>query len=185
MQQEAEQQLLPPPLLFCLWSWELGSGKFSRGTRCITDVFPKGSPSAPSVTLLCKKRPWYISRKISALATASSAQSSGQFSNTCCAMSPAESLGLNRNSFVFPLTRMRRRFSLSEGIFRELIVDAGVVAMMIMMRRRRIQRPCFFFQIEIKGARTILRLCQEKVVKKKQTTNNNNTLFSFFNRREK
>lgn len=35
---------------------------------------------------------------------------SGQFSNTWCAMSPAESLGLNRNSFVLPLTRMRRRF---------------------------------------------------------------------------
>lgn len=34
----------------------------------------------------------------------------GQFSNTWWAMSPAESLGLNRNSFVFPLTRMRRRF---------------------------------------------------------------------------
>lgn len=35
---------------------------------------------------------------------------SGQFSKTWWAMSPAESLGLNRNSFVLPLTRMRRRF---------------------------------------------------------------------------
>lgn len=34
---------------------------------------------------------------------------SGQLSNTVCAMSPAESLGLNRNSFVFPLTRINRR----------------------------------------------------------------------------
>ncbi|CAB0028780.1 unnamed protein product [Trichogramma brassicae] len=54
---------------------ELGSGRFSRGTRCITVVFPNGRPRAPSVTLLCRKRPWYISRKISALATASSDQS--------------------------------------------------------------------------------------------------------------
>lgn len=54
---------------------EFGSGRFSRGTRCITVVFPKGSPSAPSVTLLCRKRPWYINRRISALATASSPQS--------------------------------------------------------------------------------------------------------------
>lgn len=35
---------------------------------------------------------------------------SGQLSKTCCAISPAESLGLKRNSFVFPLTRISRRF---------------------------------------------------------------------------
>lgn len=35
---------------------------------------------------------------------------SGQQSKTCCAISPADSFGLKRNSFVFPLTRMRRRF---------------------------------------------------------------------------
>jgi len=58
MQQDAEQQLLPPPLLFCRWSCELGSGRFSRGTRCMTVVLPNGKPRAPSVTLLCKKRPW-------------------------------------------------------------------------------------------------------------------------------
>lgn len=37
---------------------ELGSGKLSRGTKCITVVFPNGSPRAPKVTLQCKKRPW-------------------------------------------------------------------------------------------------------------------------------
>lgn len=42
--------------------------------------------------------------------TATTDSPSGQFSNTWCAISPAESLGLNRNSFVLPLTRMRRRF---------------------------------------------------------------------------
>lgn len=30
---------------------ELGSGKLSRGTKCITVVLPNGSPSAPKVTL--------------------------------------------------------------------------------------------------------------------------------------
>lgn len=35
---------------------------------------------------------------------------SGQLSNTCCAMSPADSLGLKRNSFVLPLTRISFRF---------------------------------------------------------------------------
>lgn len=34
---------------------------------------------------------------------------SGQLSKTCWAMSPAESLGLKRNSFVFPLTSINRR----------------------------------------------------------------------------
>jgi hypothetical protein len=34
---------------------------------------------------------------------------SGQLSKTCCAISPADSLGLNRNSLVLPLTRMSRR----------------------------------------------------------------------------
>lgn len=36
---------------------ELGSGKFSLGTRCITVVLPKGSPNAPNVTLLCRNLP--------------------------------------------------------------------------------------------------------------------------------
>lgn len=35
---------------------------------------------------------------------------SGQLSNTICAISPAESEGLNKNSFVLPLTSMRRKF---------------------------------------------------------------------------
>lgn len=35
---------------------------------------------------------------------------SGQLSNTVCAISPAESVGLNRNSFVLPLTSIKRKF---------------------------------------------------------------------------
>lgn len=35
---------------------------------------------------------------------------SGQLSNTVCAISPAESDGLNRNSFVLPLTSIKRKF---------------------------------------------------------------------------
>lgn len=58
MQHDAEQQLLEPPLLFCRWSWELGSGRCSRGTRCMTVVRPRGRPRAPRVTELCRKRPW-------------------------------------------------------------------------------------------------------------------------------
>lgn len=116
MQQEVEQQLLLPPLLFCLWSWEFGSGKFSLGTRCITVVLPNGKPRAPNVTLLWRNLPWYIKRKISAFATASWRQSSGQLSKTCCAISPADSLGLKRNSFVFPLTNISRKLILSAGI---------------------------------------------------------------------
>lgn len=54
---------------------ELGSGKFSRGTKCITVVFPHGNPNAPNVTLLCKNLPWYISLSISALETDSWHQS--------------------------------------------------------------------------------------------------------------
>lgn len=98
IQQLVEQHLLEPPLLFCRWSTkqketcrlayrthahrgdtllpcEFGSGKLSRGTKCITVVLPNGNPSAPNVTLQCRKRPWYISLKISALATASASQS--------------------------------------------------------------------------------------------------------------
>lgn len=55
--------------------WELGSGRLSRGTKCITVVLPSGNPSAPNVTLQCKNLPWYISLKISAFATASDSQS--------------------------------------------------------------------------------------------------------------
>lgn len=58
IQQLVEQHLLEPPLLFCRWSCEFGSGKLSRGTKCITVVLPKGNPSAPNVTLQCRKRPW-------------------------------------------------------------------------------------------------------------------------------
>lgn len=50
------------------WNWiccldeflpcEFGSGNVSRGTKCITVVLPKGSTSAPNVTLQCKNLPW-------------------------------------------------------------------------------------------------------------------------------
>lgn len=117
MEHAAVQQLDVPPLLFCRWSCEFGSGRFSLGTRCMTQVLPAGSPSAPSVTLPCRNRPWYISRRISALLTLSSLHSCGQLSKTNCAMSPALSLGLNRNSFVLPETSIRRRLILSCGMF--------------------------------------------------------------------
>ena len=42
--------------------------------------------------------------------TASSSHSEGQLSKTNCAISPALSLGLNKYSFVFPLTRINRKF---------------------------------------------------------------------------
>lgn len=58
MQQLVLQQPLLRSLLFWRWSCELGSGRFSRGTRCITVVLPRGSCSAPRVTLPCRKRPW-------------------------------------------------------------------------------------------------------------------------------
>jgi len=103
--------------VFFRWrsSCELGSGRLSRGTRCMTAVLPHGRPSAESVTLPCRKRPWYMRRRISALETASSFHSSGQLSKTYWAMSPALSLGEKRYSLVFPLTRISRRFILSAG----------------------------------------------------------------------
>lgn len=58
IQQLVEQHLLEPPLLFCRWSCEFGSGRLSRGTKCITVVLPNGSPNAPSVTLQCRNLPW-------------------------------------------------------------------------------------------------------------------------------
>lgn len=112
-----EQQLLRPLLLFCRWSWELGSGRVSRGTRCITDVRPGGRPNAPKVTFPCKNLPWYINRSISALETPSSFHSSGQLSKTNCAISDAESSGENRNSLVLPETSISLRFTLSIGMF--------------------------------------------------------------------
>jgi len=100
-------------------SWLDGSGRLSLGTRCITVVLPPGSPSADNVTFPWRNLPWYISLRISALDTASSSHSEGQLSKTNCAISPALSLGLNKYSFVFPLTRINRKFILSEGTFLE------------------------------------------------------------------
>ena len=58
------------PVFFLLRSsWLEGSGRLSLGTRCITVVFPAGSPSADSVTFPWRNRPWYINRRISALET--------------------------------------------------------------------------------------------------------------------
>jgi len=114
--------------VFLRWrsSWELGSGRLSRGTRCITAVLPQGRPRAERVTLPWRKRPWYISLRISALETASSRHSSGQLSKTFCAMSPALSLGEKRYSLVLPLTRMSRRLILSAGTLAE--PSTGMVA---------------------------------------------------------
>lgn len=70
-----------------------------------------------------------MSRNISAFATASSAQSSGQLSKTCWAMSPADSLGLNRNSFVLPLTNINFKLTLSVGMLLGLILGTvGILA---------------------------------------------------------
>lgn len=55
------------------------------------------------------------------LLTCSSSQSIGQLSYTCFAMSEAESLGENRNSFVFPLTKMRRKFIISAGTLLDIL----------------------------------------------------------------
>jgi len=108
------------PVFFLLRSsWLEGSGRLSLGTRCITVVFPAGSPSADNVTFPWRNRPWYINRRISALETDSSSHSGGQLSKTNCAISPALSLGLNRYSLVFPLTRINRKFILSWGTFLE------------------------------------------------------------------
>jgi len=108
------------PVFFLLRSsWLEGSGRLSLGTRCITVVFPAGRPRADSVTFPCRNRPWYINLRISALDTASSSHSGGQLSNTNWAMSPALSLGLNKYSLVFPLTRINRKFILSCGTFLE------------------------------------------------------------------
>lgn len=100
-------------------SWLDGSGRLSLGTRCITVVLPPGRPRADNVTFPWRNLPWYINLRISALDTASSSHSDGQLSKTNCAMSPALSLGLNKYSFVFPLTRINRKFILSEGTFLE------------------------------------------------------------------
>lgn len=56
--------------------------------------------------------------------TASSDHSWGQLSNTCWAISAAESFGLKANSLVLPLTKISRRFTLSDGI--RLLIAAGV-----------------------------------------------------------
>jgi len=44
-------------LVFFASSLELGSGRFSRVTRCITVVLPTGKLSAFNVTEPCKNRP--------------------------------------------------------------------------------------------------------------------------------
>lgn len=120
MEQESGPQQRDAAVFF-RWrsSCDEGSGRLSRGTRCMTAVFPVGRPRADRVTFPCKNRPWYINRRISALETASSLHSSGQLSKTYCAMSPALSLGANRYSRVFPLTRISRRFILSVGTLAE------------------------------------------------------------------
>ena len=65
----APQQRDPAVFFLLRSSWLEGSGRLSRGTRCITAVLPVGSPRAESVTFPCRNRPWYINRSISALET--------------------------------------------------------------------------------------------------------------------
>lgn len=55
------------------------------------------------------------------LLTCSSSQSMGQLSYTCFAMSEAESFGEKRNSFVFPLTKMRRKLIISAGTWLDIL----------------------------------------------------------------
>lgn len=103
------QQLLSVVFSLFLWPWELGSGRVSLATRCMTVVRPGGSFRAPRVTFPWRKRPWKIRRSILGLLTCSSSHPAGQLSNTCLAMSVAESFGEKVKSCVLPLTRIRRR----------------------------------------------------------------------------
>ena len=41
-----------------VFTYHLLKANLSRGTRCMTAVLPHGRPSAESVTLPCRKRPW-------------------------------------------------------------------------------------------------------------------------------
>lgn len=52
------QQLLSPVFSRFLWPCELGSGRVSLATKCITVVLPKGSFNAPRVTFPCRNLPW-------------------------------------------------------------------------------------------------------------------------------
>lgn len=81
----------------------------------MTVVRPGGSFKAPKVTLPCRNRPWKIRRRMLGLLTCSSSQPIGQLSKTCFAISVAESFGEKVKSCVFPLTRMRRRFTMSRS----------------------------------------------------------------------
>jgi len=117
MEQLALQQPVFCSFLFFLSPCWWGSGRESRGIKCITVVRPNGKARAPSVTLPCRNLPWYISLRTSARVTFSASHSSGQCSYTCLAISLALSLGLNKNSLVFPLTSISLRLILSGGIF--------------------------------------------------------------------
>lgn len=112
----SRQQLLSVVFSLFLWPWELGSGSVSLATKCMTVVRPGGSFKAPRVTLPCRKRPWKMRRRILGLLTCSSSHPKGQLSKTCLAMSVAESLGEKVKSCVFPLTRIRRRFTMSRSL---------------------------------------------------------------------
>jgi hypothetical protein len=94
-------------------SLELGSGKFSRVTKCITVVLFTGRLSAFNVTLPCKNRPWYINFSSEELLTRSSSQSAGQFSKTYWHTSEADEVGRKWNSCVLPLTKINFKWTLS------------------------------------------------------------------------
>lgn len=120
----SRQQLLSVVFSLFLWPWELGSGRVSLATKCITVVRPGGSFRAPRVTLPWRKRPWKMSRNILGLLTRSSSHPAGQLSNTCLAMSVAESFGEKVKSCVFPLTRIRRRCTISWSLWL-VMAEAG------------------------------------------------------------
>lgn len=122
---KSRQQLLSVAFSLFLWPWELGSGRVSLATKCITVVRPGGSFRAPRVTLPWRKRPWKISLNILGLLTRSSSHPAGQLSNTCLAMSVAESFGEKVKSCIFPLTRIRRRCTKSWSLWLVMAEDGG------------------------------------------------------------
>lgn len=123
-------QLLSPLLSFFNCPWLFGSGKFSLGTRCITVVLPIGSCKAPNVTLPWRNLPWYINLRMFAGGSGSSSQSVGQLQYTSSVISAADSLGVNRNSLDFPLTKISRKLILSPGIPLDPIVVRDIQSSM-------------------------------------------------------
>ena len=96
-----------------LWSCQWGDPglreSHCRGGTCPgrwVAVFQLWTPATCSC--LVSADSWFVEQVLRV--TASSSHSPGQFSKTKFAMSPALSLGLNKYSLVFPLTRINRKF---------------------------------------------------------------------------